>query len=366
MTTQSVTRATAALKNLFIGDALAMPVHWFYNVHDIDRAFPNGIATFEAPPEHHPSSIMSLHSTSRGGRRQAAHHVQKEIVGDVILKGKQAYWNRPNVHYHQGMRPGDNTLNAHCALTLMHTMAAPQHYNSDAFLSAYIQLMTAETPAHPDTYAESYHRGFFANVEKGVPLKQCAAVTHDTPSIGGLVTIAPLAIGERLRGTSLADTRRLCRQHLALTHPDRYLADVCDAYVELIDTLLYRGSHPDTAQDNGHLRALLLQATRGVSQRKLTQLVDSNRTDREVIGNVLSPACYITDAWPAVLYLACKYPDDPLTALQVNASVGGDSAHRGAVLGVLLGLMRANVEETLFAQLTARGTINRAIERLLL
>ncbi|MDN3562182.1 ADP-ribosylglycohydrolase family protein [Vreelandella neptunia] len=360
MTDNVSSRAIAALRNLFIGDSLAMPVHWFYNVHDIDRAFPDGITTFETPPEFHPSSIMSLHSTSGGGRKRADSQAPREIVGDVILKGKQSYWNRPNVHYHQGMQPGDNTLNAYCALTLMQTMDAPdKHYDRDTFLQAYIRLMTAEIPAHPDTYAESYHRGFFANLEKGLPPHKCGAVTHDTPSIGGLVTIAPLAIGERLRGLSLADTRKLCRSHLALTHPDNFLADVCDAYVELIDALLFR-------DDDTNVQELLLKATRGLSRRELTKLVESNRPEREVIGRELSTACYITDAWPAVLYLACKHHQEPLRALQINAEVGGDSVHRGAVLGVLLGLINGEEAGNLFARLTEQTSINRAIEGLVL
>ncbi|MCA1769805.1 MAG: ADP-ribosylglycohydrolase family protein [Halomonas sp.] len=359
MTPKVTHRASAALKNLFIGDALAMPVHWFYNAHDIDRAFPEGITTFEAPPAFHPSSIMSMHSTRGGGRKRSG-SPQPEIVGDVILKGKQGYWNRPNIHYHQGMQPGDNTLNAHCALTLMNSMTAPdQHYDSDTFLKAYIELMTAETPAHPDTYAESYHRGFFANLKKGLPPKQCGAVTHDTPSIGGLVTIAPLAIGERLKGTSLADTRNICRQHLALTHPDTFLADICDAYVELIDNLLFR-------DNDDQVEETLLKASRSLAKRELTQLVKSEYTEREVIGGVLSTACYITDAWPAVLYLACKHHDNPMKALQINAEVGGDNVHRGAVLGVLLGLINAEAaDEDLFARLTEQASINRAIECLM-
>ncbi|MGS2744108.1 ADP-ribosylglycohydrolase family protein [Halomonas sp. LS-001] len=357
MTPKVTTRASAALKTLFIADALAMPVHWFYNVHDIDRAFPDGITTFEAPPVFHPSSIMSLHSTSGGGRKKSG-KPQSDVVGNIILKGKQNYWDTPNVHYHQGMQPGDNTLNAHCALTLMNTLAEPDaHYDSDAFLTAYIQLMTAETPAHPDTYAESYHRGFFANLEKGLPPRQCGAVTHDTPSIGGLVTIAPLAISERLKGVSLAETRKRCRQHLALTHPDNFLADVCDAYVELIDSLLFRNGD-DAVKES------LLNATRGLPKRKLEQLVNSQYTDREVVGGALSTACYITDAWPAVLYLASRYHKTPLKALQINAEIGGDNVHRGAVLGVLLGLINAEADEDLYARLTEHASINRAIERL--
>ncbi len=181
-----------------------MPVHWFYNVLDIDKAFNDGIRGFESPPVHHPSSIMSLHSTSGGGRKYGRPSETKSIVGDVILKGKREFWDRPNVHYHQGMTAGDNTLNAHCALTLMRSINAHDgHYDRDSFLDQYIALMTSDSPAHPDTYAESFHRGFFANYEHGLPPDQCAMVTHDTASIGGLVMIAPIVIAERMRGVSL-------------------------------------------------------------------------------------------------------------------------------------------------------------------
>lgn len=355
-----IARATAALQNLFIGDSLAMPVHWYYNVHDLDKAFPSGIKTFEAPPEYHPSSIMSLHSTSQGGRKSAGSQGQIDIVGDVILKGKQSFWNRPNVHYHQGMSAGNNTLNAHCALTLMDVMnESGGHYDRDRFLQAYIQLMTSDEPAHPDTYAESYHRGFFANLTAGSPPDHCAAVTHDTPSVGGLVTIAPLVISERLRGRSLTDTLKLCREHLALTHPDSFLEEVCDAYVELIDGLLFRDNDSD-------VQALLMQAVRGTSRRDLTKLIEGNRPEREVVGRVFSTACYITDSWPAVLYFASKHHQDSLKALQINAEVGGDNVHRGSVLGVILGLIDARAAGNLFAQLTEQGPINRAIERLVM
>jgi len=42
-------------------------------------------------------------------------------------------------------------------------------------------------------------------------------------------------------------------------------------------------------------------------------------------------------ALPASLYIALKYKDDLPKALQVNANIGGDSAARGIVIGMLLG-----------------------------
>jgi ADP-ribosylglycohydrolase len=59
--------------------------------------------------------------------------------------------------------------------------------------------------------------------------------------------------------------------------------------------------------------------------------------DLEVIGRVLSPACYVDDSVPATLYLARKYVDRPEDGLVANTMAGGDNCYRGAVLGTLLG-----------------------------
>ncbi len=61
------------------------------------------------------------------------------------------------------------------------------------------------------------------------------------------------------------------------------------------------------------------------------------RSDLEVIGRILSPACYIEHSFPGVLYLAARYSDNFETALVANTNLGGDNCHRGAVLGALLG-----------------------------
>ena len=355
-------RAASALRTQFVADALAMPVHWYYNPMDIETAFPGGIQRFEAAPAVHPSSIMSLHSTRKGGRHSGGsggEDTAPQVVGDLILKGRARYWNSPNVHYHQGMAAGENTLNAHCARVLMRSLAdAGGQYDGPAFLSAYIGFMTADPPAHPDTYAESYHRGFFANLAQGRPPEQCAMTTHDTPSVGGLVTIAPLVFSERLRGASVADIQAVCREHLALTHPDESLMRVCDRYVTLLCGLM-------AGSDEAGFRAMLVEAGKGVAGLDVAGLAKRNLPDHQVVGRLYSPACYISDAWPVVLYLAYKYYKDPWLALRVNTNLGGDNVHRGMVLGVILGLLDDTVATNWFEQLAHHSAIAREIAALI-
>jgi len=352
-------RASAALKNLFVADALAMPVHWYYNPLDIEKAFPGGVTRLEAAPEYHPGSIMSLHSTARGGRgEQASPGRQPEIVGEVILKGRRQYWGLPNQHYHQQMQAGENTLNAHCTRVVMRSLQANAgRYDKKSFLEDYIDFMTADPPRHPDTYAESYHRGFFANLESGTAKDRCGAVTHDTPSIGGLVTIAPILLSERLLGLPLVEVQEHCLQHLFLTHPDKELGRICAVYVELLDALLFRD------QDQSPL-ALLARAAKSSIGLDLPALLEKHHDDRHVIGKLFSTACYISGSWPSVLYLAYKYAAEPKQALLVNTNLGGDNVHRGAVLGVILGLINAATIEEFFSRLTDQELITEEINRL--
>ncbi len=349
----ALARIEAALRNAFVADALAMPVHWFYHPADIDRAFPGGIQGLEPAPARHPSSIMPLHSTAHGGR--GAQGGQRDIVGEVILKGRRPFWGVPGMHYHLGMQAGETTLNAQCTRVLLRRLAADGgRYDAARWLDDYIAFMTAEPPLHNDTYAESWHRGFFANLQRGLPPERCGAQTHDTASVGGLVSIAALFLVLRRHGATLDEAQARCREHLFLSHPDDSLAQVCADYVNLLDALLLRD--PDT--DAGPL----LQATARRSRRlDLAALLAKGRDDRDIVGRVFSSACYISDSWPAVLYLAYKYRDHPRAGLLANANVGGDNVHRGAVLGVLFGLLHARAEDDWFERLHDNPAIAREL-----
>lgn len=353
-------RAAAALRMMFVADALAMPVHWYYNLLDIEKDFPGGIRVMEDAPERHPSSIMTLHSVSHGGRKAGvANERQRQVVGEVILKGKAQFWGQQNRHYHHRMKAGENTLNAHCARLVMRMLTASAGaYDKAQFLDDYIDFMTADPPRHPDTYAESYHRGFFANLINGKPKDRCGAVTHDTASVGGLVTIAPIVIAARLRGTPLAEVQVFCKEHLFLTHPDNSLASVCRDYVDLLDALLFR--------DEQQLpRPLLLECAKASPGLNLDALLVSARSDHDVVGRRFSSACYISESWPSLLYLVYKYLDQPEQALIANTNLGGDNVHRGAIMGVILGLVSGQAVVELFDQLVAKQEIDAEINSLL-
>lgn len=354
-------RMVYSLKTAFIADALAMPVHWFYRPMDIELAFPGWIQQFEAAPDFHPSSIMSLHSKRKGGRQSVdtSNKTAIEVVGNIILKDKAQFWDKPSIHYHQGMTAGENTLNAHCARLMMRVIAnSSQRYDKKKFANAYIEFMTAESPQHPDTYAESYHRGFFANFAQGKKPEKCAMKTHDTASVGGLVTIAPLVFSEYLKGANVSAIQISCREHLALTHPDESLMRACDHYVTLLFGLI-------EAPNQEAAKALLVKTGKDSLGLDITALIKRNLADNQVIGPLFSPACYISGAWPIVLYLAYKYLNDPWDGLKANTNLGGDNVHRGNVLGAILGLQSGTVADQWFEKLLDHKVIEQEIDALI-
>lgn len=54
-------------QGVYVGDALAMPVHWYYDTNQLRRDF-GEILKYEAPKSSFPGSIMNLSNTGGGGR----------------------------------------------------------------------------------------------------------------------------------------------------------------------------------------------------------------------------------------------------------------------------------------------------------
>jgi ADP-ribosyl-[dinitrogen reductase] hydrolase len=309
-----------------------MPVHWYYNPRDIVKDF-GRITDFQAPKARHPSSIMSLSNTGGAGRGGQ----EGDIIGDVINHGKKHLWGKANVHYHHGMAAGENTLNAVVARLLLRNLVdSSGNYSPKSFLDAYVKFM--RTPgSHNDTYAESYHRMFFKNLVSGKPAERCADDDgHNIASMGGFVLLPPVALLTAAAGGAGAATtpqglkavRDATVAQMYCTHNSRQLQGIAEIYGELLARTLY----------GDDLRSAVADAARkvGFDVDKVVKAAPGD-DDTAVIGGRFSPACYIEESFPSLLFLAYKYADSPEKALIANTNVGGENCHRGAALGALMG-----------------------------
>ena len=298
-----------ALYGLYIGDALAMPVHWYYNRQELHEDY-GQVTDYLAPRNPHPDSILWRSSYHSPGAK-----------GD-ILHDQAIYWGQKGIHYHQFLNAGENTLNIRLCTLLIKSLNDHGGYDPADYLRRYIDFMT--TPgSHRDTYIEECHRNFFTRYARGVPPQHCGA---EEKHIGGLAGIVPIAAyycshPRKAHEAALA--------HLALTHPGPKMATAAELLIDLLLQVL-RGSS---------LKEVILERT----EKQMNPFIRHpfaklrKQPDDRVIGPRFSPACYVEHSVPAVIYLALKYHRDPEAALIANTNLGGDNASRGAVLGALLG-----------------------------
>jgi ADP-ribosylglycohydrolase len=206
--------AVRAFVGALVADAIAMPVHWYYDRAALDRDHP-GLSGYAAPKQIHPDSILW---------RSRYEPVNEE---GNILHDQARYWGKRDVHYHQFLEAGENTLNAKLAIELAALVKRNRHWDADRWLEEYVTFMR-RPGSHRDTYVEEYHRHFFTNLAHGRKPINCGV--RDV-HIGGLVPVAALvaALGDRH-----PDLRGIVREHVNLTHKDRDVLAAADALVRML------------------------------------------------------------------------------------------------------------------------------------
>jgi ADP-ribosyl-[dinitrogen reductase] hydrolase len=308
----STDRLSGALFGMFIGDALAMPVHWYYNTQALVNDY-GTVTDYLRPRNPHPDSILWRSSfTPPPGTAE-------------ILHDQAQYWGKRDIHYHQFLQAGENTLNLQLARELLLLLEAEGSYSAASWLNRLITFMT--TPgSHQDTYIEEYLRHFFSNYGKGQEPSCCGR--KDEKHIGGFSLMLPLTIALSMNPAAAYE---ISLQHLALTHG----GPVMRQWGALLSVTLLNLLQGETLSQS--ITAGAKQSALDLDVQTLQHLTDY--PDSIVVGRHFSSACYVEQSVPATLYLALKYQNSPEDGMIANTMCGGDNAGRGAVLGALLGAL---------------------------
>lgn len=307
-------RSRGCLLGAFLGDALAMPVHWYYDRAALARDY-GRVTELVAPKNPHADSILWRSS-----------YVPPNAKGEILHEQAQ-YWGQKGVHYHQFLRAGENTLNMQLALQLLDSLRACGGYDRADYLRRYMEFMT--TPGrHRDTYVEECHRNFFTKYARGKKPEDCGG---EDIHIGGLAHVPVLAVWYADDETAALAA---VREQVRVTHRGEQVETAARDLTRMLLAILHGASVRESIEKFGN---------GWVGRKKLE--VWAARPDEEVVGAVLSPACYLEDSFPASLFLAWKYAEDLEAALVVNANLGGDNCHRGIVVGALVGAGWVKVPE---------------------
>jgi len=301
-----------ALFAAMMGDSLAMPVHWYYDLNQLQRHF--GTVT-DYQTSHYPlATIMQKSATGTGGRGPDT----GEIIGKVINHGKRKYWARnAQYHYHHGLKAGENTLDAHVMLVLLRSITTKRGVDLDDVSQSYIDFMT--TPgSHNDVYASTAHRMFFRNLKilNKAP-KDCPDNDHhNVDAIDGLINVVPVVLMGLAQGLSE------------------------DAIVVQATQVMYR--YRNAPNMVGYIKQFVHLCVAAYNSKDAKDLSSRLNVNFESVSRRRDPmsACYISSSFPALVHFVAKYGDGPIhEALLANANAGGENVARGICLGTVLGLL---------------------------
>ena len=382
-----------ALWGLFIGDALAMPAHWFYSLDNLKKAFGNGkgVTEYHDAPHPHPDSFM----VGMGYEPDVEKAKSLGRPYDILQSGNKKFYETtyskleierneregehgnaaPSLenrfHYHHGMKAGENTLAAQLARVLMRSVVKKGFYDEKTFLEDFVSFMT-EPGRNNDAYSEIYVRRWFENYSRGVDMRDCGAHQRDIWSIGSMGgMIRPLVLSliapNPFQATGVACT------HQVLTHRSENVSSALAVTVPLLHNLIRKCDTKEVWTTTANFIHLPKISGEGLFEKyrdaegpgnipskemwKLhTELEDEpwqfssyvlKESEKDVVRTKIANACYPEHGLPLGLFLAAKHRYNFRDALLANANAGGDNVHRGCMLGILLGAAQDDIPKDL-------------------
>ncbi len=399
------TRMKNALWGAFVADAMAMPVHWYYQRKYIQEGFDGGITKYEDAPHPHPESFM-VGNNYHPNITKAKELGRPFDIAHEHIRFYDTNYNDFNIalavhagehknampqkderyHYHHGLKAGENTVGANLMRVLIRSVIKEGKYNQERFIEDFVSYLT--TPGlNRDAYTEVYIRAWFENYSKGVPPHACAEEQRNVWSIasnGGI--IRPLLLS--LTSKSTFQALGVALQHQQITHRSDNVSSALTVLVPLLRELLAKKPPMPTLKN----AASKVQRTK-ISGEELSktyadhngpgnipkdemwdihtqfsdQTVDLDAlvkafSENEILGSVFTTGCYPEQSLPVLMYLLYKNDFDFEASVLANANAGGDNVHRGIILGMLAGAASEEIPKALKESLVEYESIDKEIE----
>jgi len=286
----------------FFGDALALGPHWLYDSAKIAGLYPGGIRDFD----------------------------------------------EPRSSYHPGKSAGDLTHLGDQTLALLESLAT--HGGDLAAWPADWRSWAERIRDDKSSYLDGATRGTLANLAEG------RRQPSDSSDLAGAARIAPLFA---VHG-DIVPLVAGARAQTAVTHGDARVIDAAEFFARAAFAVGEGAGFAEAFEEAAFFPYSGLPAS------------DWLMVARHAAGDLAEHApalglgCDIAGAFPITLALAIRHEDEPREALSANAMLGGDSAARGLLLGLLMGARHGAdaFPSDWTKRLKASESIHRAFERL--
>ncbi len=374
-------RLVNALWGSFIGDALSVPVHWYYNRDNIRADFNGGITGYEAAKHPHPEAHFAgtayspdVEQATKLGRPYDILHEHARFYDTTYSEftiersdrdaetGRNIPALEERYHYHHGLAAGDYSLNSDLARVLMRSVIAAGRYRPEDFIQGFIEHMTTPGRGH-DPYTEYFVRCWFENYSRGLPVHACAHLQRELWLIGSHGGIhRPLMVG--LMAPSAYQGYGLALEHQVLTHHSETVSSANVLLCQLLHALIREGADVATAAKVAAAQIPLPEVDgQGLLERyraagsapnipsdemwaihtrfsdshvDLEALVEAGN-EEEIVKGQFGTTCYPQQGMPLLFYLAAYNGYDFEATLLHNANAGGDNVNRALALGMIVG-----------------------------
>ena len=264
----------------FAADALCLGPHWIYDSTEIARIYSSGLTRYDAP-----------HSK-----------------------------------YHPGKRAGDFTHYGDQTLALLRSIATHGGFDSEAWKSDWSHFWSKNTVS----YRDGATRQTLEHLAHG---SSTPSSSHD---LGGASRIAPILAAHH--SDSLEFRITATRAQTALTHGDPRVHDAAELFTRWVDAIAQGQPIPSALESAASANYSALDAP-AVLQTARNYAAGSPQDAAASLGL----SCDVLEALPLTLCLALHFADQPRQALVTNALLGGDSAARALLLGLIMGAAHGQV-----------------------
>jgi len=259
----------------FVGDALALGVHWIYDTARIEKDF---------------------------GRV------------DKLLKP-------PSDSYHPTKERGEFTHYGDQTFVLLQSLAAKRGFDLEDFARRWRELFD-----NYNGYYDQATKGTLANFSRGKTPRDSGSPSND---LSGASRIASLVFCYRQDQDALVEA---ARDQTRMTHNNTQVIESAEFFAR-VSWLILHGKTPISAmEDVSHEYFEKSPISRWLKDGMKSRGMESVSAIAR-----FGQSCHVDDAFPGVVHLIARYEDNLEEALIQAVMAGGDSAGRGMMVGMVLG-----------------------------
>ncbi|RKX87053.1 MAG: ADP-ribosylglycohydrolase family protein [Spirochaetes bacterium] len=268
-------------------------------------------------------------------------------IEDADLKWEG--YNNPITTYHGKKQAGDFTHYGDQGLWLLRQIAEKSSFDLSDFGRIWMDEMQTYTG-----YIDHSTKETLENLKKGADWNSCGSVSTDFSAVGRAV---PLLL---LFKDDTEALKKAFMSQAALTHNSKSVVEASAFFAELAVALL------EGKELRASLESISLEYSDTIQNWISQGIKSSSKKKTSLVIKTFGQACDINHGFPGVIHLITKYTDNYCLAMEENAKSGGDSAARGLIVGMLLGIINGknSIPENWIKNLTVYDEIESLISKI--